>query len=282
MRKIILPLSIAAIYCSSQIIQAASTQAPKIQLAKTYHDKVTLSEFFVSEKLDGIRAYWTGSKLITRFGNPINAPEWFINSLPETALDGELWVGRGQFERVSSIVRKIEPIDSEWQSVKFMVFDLPANLEPFTKRIKKLENIVTKLNIRHLEYVQQFKIESQNQLDKALAGVNAIGGEGLMLARANSFYQSKRTDDLLKVKSYRDEEAVVLKYIPGKGKYIGLMGSLLVETKDGVRFKIGTGFTDKDRAEPPIIGSQITFRYRGRTKNGIPRFASFMRIRDDF
>lgn len=282
MRPIIIPLSIALLYCSPSVLQAATANKPELQLAKTYEAKVNLSEFYVSEKLDGIRAYWNGHQLLTRFGNKVNAPTWFTQSLPSTPLDGELWVGRGQFETVSSIVRKHSPVDTEWRRVKFMVFDLPHSLETFSKRTQKLEQLLNQTQFKQLEYVKQFKIESQSQLDSALAGINAIGGEGLMLHRTDSLYQSKRTSDLLKVKSYKDEEAKVLKYFPGKGKYQGVMGSMLVETKNGMKFKIGTGFSDLERQNPPSIGAEITFRYRGKTKNGIPRFASFMRIRDDF
>ncbi|TQV75565.1 DNA ligase [Aliikangiella marina] len=282
MYKVVFPLSLALLYCSPMTLAAATNKAPKLQLAKVYQSTVNLDQFFVSEKLDGIRAYWNGKQLITRFGNLIYAPKWFTDSLPAVPLDGELWVGRGQFETVSSIVRKHIPDDGEWLRVKFMAFDLPHNLETFANRTNKLKQLIRETSVRHLEYVEQFSIETQEQLDSALAGIDAIGGEGLMLHRANALYQSKRTDDLLKVKSYIDEEAIVLKHLPGKGKYSGLMGSILVETKSGVRFKIGTGFSDLERKNPPSVGSEITFRYRGKTSRGVPRFASFMRIRDEF
>jgi len=282
MRRLILPLSFTLLSCSSYALQAAQLEAPKLQLAKVYEQTTDLTEFYVSEKLDGIRAYWNGNQLVTRLGNQINAPAWFTSNLPDTALDGELWIARGEFEQVSSVVRKYEPIDSEWRRVKFMVFDLPASLKPFDERYEDLKAMTHKIGERHVELVQQFEINNKAQLDHALKCLDAIGGEGLMLHRKKSFYQARRSQDLQKVKSYQDEEARVVAYIPGKGQFDGLMGSLLVERADGLRFKIGTGFSLKERQQPPQIGSQITYRFRGTTKKGVPRFASFMREREAF
>jgi DNA ligase-1 len=45
---------------------------------------------------------------------------------------------------------------------------------------------------------------------------------------------------------------------------------------------LGTGFTDAQRAAPPAIGTWVTYRYRGTTDKGVPRFASFLRVREDW
>jgi DNA ligase-1 len=103
-----------------------------------------------------------------------------------------------------------------------------------------------------------------------------------MLHRDDALYRAERTDDLLKLKPHEDAEAQVLEHLPGTGKYAGILGSLLVETEDGVRFRIGTGLSDEQRRNPPPIGSVITFKYHGKTRRGIPRFASFLRVRENY
>jgi len=117
---------------------------------------------------------------------------------------------------------------------------------------------------------------------RKLEEIVRAGGEGLMLHRADALYVTGRSDNLLKLKPLEDAEARVIGYVPGRGKYRGRMGALQVETDDGKRFKIGTGFTDVVRANPPAIGTVITFTYRGLTKNGLPRFAAYLRIREEF
>ena len=59
------------------------------------------------------------------------------------------------------------------------------------------------------------------------------------------------------------------------------MGALLVETPEGVRFKLGTGFGDDERRSPPRIGSWISYRFQGETDAGVPRFATYLRMRAD-
>jgi DNA ligase 1 len=284
MQKLIVPITItfALLYCSPTALFASQNQEPPLQLAKTFQQNIDLSEYRVSEKLDGVRAYWNGEQLLTRRGNIIQAPEWFTAPLPDIPLDGELWIGRDQFARVSGIVRKHSPIDHEWQFVKFMVFDLPDSLDIFDNRYQQLSVLIEKIDNPQIQLVQQFRVTSQAQIDSALNGIIAIGGEGLMLHRGSALYQAKRTDDLLKLKPFEDAEARVIAHLPGKGQFSGKMGALLVELDDGTQFKIGTGFSVEERENPPEIGALITYRYRGMTKNDIPRFASFMRVREEF
>jgi len=253
-------------------------EAPPLQLAKTYQPRSDIQDFFVSEKLDGVRAYWDGSQLLTRQGNVIHAPTWFTTGLPNIALDGELWIGRDRFDEVSGIIRHKVPDSQEWEKVKFMVFDLPHSLTMFHARQRELEVIVDELRLNHVRAVKQRKVSSRVELQNLLSETVAKGGEGLMLHRANSLYQASRSGDLQKLKPFDDAEAVVIAHIPGKGKYTGKMGAVLVETSDGKRFKIGSGFSLDQRATPPPIGSTITYRYRGMTKNDKPRFATFLRV----
>lgn len=260
--------------------QAAGPEPPGLLLANVYHDQIDLEDYWVSEKLDGVRAYWDGRRLISRQGNVFQAPAWFTRNFPATPLDGELWMGRGTFERLSGIVRQQVPDEVAWRQVRYMVFDLPAAEGVFDQRLEQLRDLVQAVGSPYLQLVEQFRVESREELLERLNEVVAEGGEGLMLHRGSSLYQASRSDDLLKLKTYEDAEAVVVGHLPGKGKYEGMLGALLVETPEKLRFRIGTGFTDAQRANPPPIGSTVTYKYYGKTRNGIPRFASFLRVRE--
>lgn len=256
-------------------------ESPPLVLAEVYRDGVNPADYWVSEKLDGFRAYWDGSRLLSRSGHAIHAPDWFTRELPRTALDGELWLGRGQFERLSAIVRRKEPVDAEWREVRYLLFELPMADGTFTQRMEKLRQIV-QANPRAtwLGVVEQLRLPGPEALQQKLQAVVSAGGEGLMLHRADAPYRTGRTEDLLKLKPYLDQEATVIEHIPGKGRLTGRMGSLLVENDDGRRFRLGTGFSDEQRLHPPPIGSRVTYQYRGLTAKGLPRFASFLRIRE--
>jgi len=276
----------ALLFCLmfSPVVSAieGATAPPSVILAKTYDaatSNIQLQDYWVSEKLDGVRGYWDGKNFISRKGNKFNAPGWFVNVLPKIPLDGELWLGRGQFEKLSGIVRRKFPVDSDWKDVKFMVFDYPSSSNAFDERLRQLQGMILAIDVPHVQLVKQFKVSSQSQLMEKLDEVVSQGGEGLMLYLGSSVYKSGRTSDLLKVKKYEDAEAVVIAHMPGQGKYLGMLGALLVEVSDKKRFKIGTGFSDEERKNPPAIGELVTYKYYGLTSKGLPRFASFMRIR---
>jgi DNA ligase-1 len=132
-----------------------------------------------------------------------------------------------------------------------------------------------------VQAVEQVKVADHATLEAMLNKSVAQGGEGLMLHRGGSLYRAERNDDLLKFKPYEDTEARVVAHVPGKGKYVGMLGALLVEMPGGLRFKLGSGLTDAQRRQPPAIGSLVTYRYRGFNDSGIPRFAVFMRVREE-
>ncbi len=259
-----------------------SVSPPQIQLATVYHQNINIQEYWISEKLDGVRAYWNGKHLISRQGNIFNAPQWFSKGFPDTPLDGELWIKRQSFAQVSGIVRQQKGDAEQWREIAFMIFDLPASTENFTARIKQMKSIVHNSESPYLKMITQQKVQNNAQLQQLFEYVLNQGGEGLMLHRGGAFYQTKRSKDLLKLKKYEDAEAVVVQHLPGKGRNSGRMGAILVKTEDGTVFKIGSGFSDQERENPPAIGTTITYQYTGKTKNGIPRFASFMRIREVF
>jgi DNA ligase-1 len=273
-------LSIAA-FCSFPA--AALQTAMQTQLAKVYEENtnIPISDYLVSEKYDGIRAIWTGEQLLTRQGNEISAPEWFTAPLPDVWLDGELWTKRQNFEALSSIVRTQIPEEKRWRQVKYMVFDMPDTQLPFGERYKNYSKLIEQINAEHIKPVKQQRFHSNHELSEHLQALVEQGAEGLMLHLATALHQSGRSDALLKLKPYFDEEAKVIAHLPGKGKYTDMLGALRVRNQQGIEFSIGTGFTDAERANPPPVGSIITYKYHGYTNNGVPRFASFLRIREN-
>ena len=234
----------------------------------------------MSEKYDGLRGYWDGRQLWSRKGNVIHAPDYFLAALPrDVALDGELWIGRGQFEETASTVLAETP-DDRWKSVHFMVFDAPRAKGTFEERMQFLRAALPKGN-RFAKIVLEERCQGKAQLLAERDRVVALGGEGLMLRRPESDYEPGRSPTLLKVKPYDDAEATVIAHQPGEGKFAGKLGSLRVRTDDGREFSIGSGLTDAQRESPPRVGTIITYRFRGLTVNGLPRFPSYLRVRRD-
>ncbi len=264
----------------------AAGSPPPLMLANVYRPGMVLSDYWVSEKYDGVRGFWDGSALLTRGGERIAAPAWFTAGWPKTPMDGELWAGRGQFARAVSTVRQQTPDDAAWRNIRFMVFDLPAHSGPFNERIPAIRGVVDQIDKPWVQAVPQKRVENHTALQRLLLATVKQGGEGLMLHRGSSLYQGVRSDDLLKVKTHDDAEAQVVAHIAGKGKYAGQLGALMVEVpasekRAAQRFKRGTGFSDAQRRNPPAVGSTVTFRYRGLNDSGVPRFASFLRVRED-
>jgi DNA ligase-1 len=245
-----------------------------------YHQDIDLESYYVSEKLDGIRAIWTGKELVTRSGRILNAPKWFVKDLPEITIEGELWAGRGGFGQVQKTVLDKVPDSSQWQAITFMLFDVPGHLGSFEQRYGYLKNYCESLPYTHIQCVEQKVVETHKDLQALLTQVTHDEAEGLMLKKRHEIYHPGRNNSLIKVKTVQDTEGIVVGYKPGKGKYDGMMGAILVEINDGVRLYIGTGFTDEERANPPAIGKTVTFKHNGWTENGIPRFARYHRIRE--
>ncbi|MDO9244374.1 MAG: DNA ligase [Rhodocyclaceae bacterium] len=263
----------------SGLVRAAD--APALLLAERYQGGIDVSQYWVSEKLDGVRAHWDGRQLRFRSGNPIPAPAWFIAALPAHPLDGELWLGRSSFDRLSGIVRRNTPDDAEWRQVRYKVFELPDAPGNFSERMKQLQAL-TVGRAHWLQPVEQFRLADAKALKRKLDEVVKGGGEGLMLHRAEAYYETGRSAALLKLTPWQDAEARVVAHLPGKGKYAGMLGALQVQMPDGRRFALGSGFTDAERRNPPLLGTQVTYRYRELTRHGIPRFARFLRVREPF
>ena len=260
----------------------AASAPPPLLLANELRPEINPVNYLVSEKYDGVRAIWDGKTLRFRSGRTVGAPQWFIAKLPREPLDGELWLGRGRFESLSGIVRKTEPEDEEWRQIKYMIFELPEAPGTFGERARRIKEIVARVNWPQLIAVEQFRVTDRAALKRKLDEVVGGGGEGLMLHLTDAPYSTGRSDVLLKLKPLQDTEAVVLEHIPGKGKYQGMLGALRVRSPEGKLFLIGTGFNDATRKNPPPVGTIITYTYRGLTKTGVPRFASYLRIHEEF
>ncbi|WP_440874725.1 DNA ligase [Thalassotalea sp. PLHSN55] len=266
---------------SSTYAATTTVSKPPVQLATNYQTNTNISDYWISEKLDGIRGYWNGKQLLTRQGNTLHAPSWFIKNWPSTPLDGELWIARNRFEQVASCVLRKEPSNC-WQDIRFMVFDLPSDKGTFTERIIAMKKLTRSKAAPYLSMVNQQKISNENDLYRYLDSVVADKGEGLMLHHKDAFYHIGRSKNIMKLKKHQDAEAKVIQHYDGKGKFQGMLGAILVETPQGMQFKIGSGFSNDVRKNPPKIGSTITYKYFGTTQRGIPKFASFVRERTTY
>lgn len=253
-----------------------------VLLANIWTDTVNPTGMLMSEKIDGVRAYWDfkRKKLYTRDGNVINTPARFTKGYPDFDLDGELSAGRGKFQTTVSIVKRQQP-DDRWERVLYLVFDAPALDGNFAARYKSLVKWNSLTNAPTARVLEQIPCKSRAHLDQFHASICQIGGEGVMLRDPDSYYEHRRSSTLLKVKRVDDDDAIVTGYTKGTGKYATMIGALEVMLPDGTAFKIGSGLRDSDRVHPPKIGSVVSFAYQGKSDKGVPRFPRFLRVRSD-
>jgi DNA ligase-1 len=251
-----------------------------VMLAKK-HTGSDVRGWWMSEKFDGMRAYWTGSELFSRNGNKVYAPKWFTDALPDMALDGELMLGRGRFQETMSIVRKQTPVDKDWRKITFHVFDAPMERGGCEARWDAAKRAVR--GIGHVEMVEQVACKSPAHLKQVHDEIAALGGEGVMLREPGSPYEHRRSSRLLKVKMFDDNEARITGYEAGKGKHAGRLGAyeavLTTGPHKGKSFTVGTGMSDEERERPLRIGTIITVKHQGYSDSGHPRFPSFLRVR---
>lgn len=268
-------------WAGAGLARSVSAVPPALLLARDAPDDVDPAGHLVSEKFDGVRAFWDGRTLRFRSGLPVAAPHWFVERLPEAPLDGELWLARGRFEALAGAVRRQAPRDEEWRAISYRIFELPGAPGPFAARAERVRAIVDRAAWAPLVAVDQAEVADRAALQARLDEVLRAGGEGLMLHRADAPYQAGRSDALLKLKAVHDADALVVGHLPGRGRLAGKMGALRVRDEHGAVFLIGSGFDDALRADPPALGRTVTYSYRGRTAAGLPRFASFLRVRHD-
>ncbi|MBC3805938.1 DNA ligase [Undibacterium seohonense] len=247
-------------------------------LADARQLSANITDYLMSEKLDGVRAYWDGQQLYFRSGRVINAPSWFTEKFPSHPMDGELWMGRAQFERLSGAVRRQQAQDKEWRQIQYCLFEYPLAAGDFRLRLQKLHNIVEVLQVPWLRVIPHESLKSVEQVEARLKQLMLQKAEGVVLHLASAEFEAGRSEFVYKLKPQHDAEAKVISIHSGKGKFEGMMGALELETPEGKRFKLGTGFADEQRRNPPQIGSFVTYRYRDLTSSGLPKFASFVRV----
>lgn len=256
------------------------SRAPPLLLAHSWENDVDLTGWWMSEKLDGVRAYWDGKSFWSRQGNAFLAPEWFTERLPDFPLDGELFGGRKAFQRTVSVVRR-QDRSEHWKELAFVVFDAPSMDAPFEERLKACQRYIEDAAPPYAEWLLHERCRGVEHLREELARVESLGGEGLMLRQPGSRYEAGRSTTLYKVKSFRDDEARVVGHVAGAGRHKGRLGALEVELRNGVRFSVGTGLSDAERENPPPVGTIITFRYQELSRDGVPRFPSYVGVRVD-
>ena len=246
-----------------------------VMLAKTWSGSDP-SGWWMSEKLDGVRAWWNGYRLTTRTGNTIHAPAAFVAGLPVgVTLDGELWIGRGQFQRVASAYRVERSAD--WRHVRYAVFDAPEESGGFEQRQRALVDVLAGCAGPAFAVAQR-QCMGQADLDAVLAGIVRSGGEGVMLREPVSGYEPTRSASLLKVKPMNDAEAEVIGYEAGTGRNRSAVGAIVARMQDGKTFRVSSGLTDAMRRSPPKVGTLFTYQFQQLTDAGLPRFPSFLRV----
>jgi DNA ligase-1 len=258
----------------------ATEKAPPLLLAHPWENDVDLTDWWMSEKLDGVRAYWDGKRFWSRLGNEFFAPDWFTAGLPDFPLDGELFGGRKRFQRTVSVVRRQDK-SQDWKELLFVVFDAPSVDAAFEQRLEHCRKWVDDTKPGYARWHPHERCQGTAHLRAELERVEGLGGEGLMLRQPGSRYEVGRSHTLLKVKSFKDDEAVVIGHVAGAGRHKGRLGALEVELRNGKRFSVGTGFSDAERASPPALGTIITFRYQELSNDGVPRFPSYIGVRID-
>ncbi len=266
------------LYCG--LLITVPSNAADLMLPEVYTNQVDVSGWLMSEKLDGVRGYWNGKQLLSKTGNVLSPPTVFVDDLPPFPLEGELWAGRGTFEQTVAIVKKQHP-HSGWLQLKLAIFDVPKAPGGFTERMAKAREWFTAHPSAYAFIVPQTEVHNSAELQRQLARIEKLGGEGLIVRKADAPYTAGRSAEILKVKNYQDAEARVIALLPGKNRNKGRLGALLVELDNGIQFKIGSGFSDAEREVPPPVGAVITFRFYGKYQSGIPKFPAFLRIRQD-
>jgi DNA ligase-1 len=254
-------------------------EGPPLLLAHKWETDIDITGWWLSEKLDGVRAYWDGTQFLSRLGNKFYPPPWFTEALPKSPLDGELWGGRKLFQRTVGIVKRQDQ-SPLWKDLLYVVFDAPSHEGTFEERMEHLQTLLGD-STPYVRVHAQAPCNGLDHLKEELARVEGLGGEGLMARRPKSKYEAGRSNTLLKVKTFKDAEARVIGHVPGAGKHKGRLGALYVELADGTKFNVGTGFSDRERENPPAIGSLITFRYQELSDGGVPRFPSYVAERFD-
>jgi DNA ligase-1 len=246
---------------------------PNLFLLERYQNDINTTGWYMSEKLDGVRAFWDGEKLISRSGKIFNPPHFFLKDFPKHKLDGELWTKRNDFSNILSIVSQDNPHDG-WKNITYNIFEVPESNGDLMQRLSNVKEN------KYIKKIKQIKIQNSSDLETFLKSVENKEGEGVVVRDGSLDYYTGRTQNALKLKSYIDDECEVVGYNSGHGKYDGLVGSLSCRMDNMQVIKIGSGLSELQREFPPKIGAIITFKYYGLTSKGNPRFPIFLKERE--
>ena len=148
-----------------------------------------VSGWLISEKADGHRVGWTGAEFVSREGHVLNAPKWFRAGLPAFPLDGELFAGRGNFNRIPSLMSK------GWHGLTFEVFDIPGSEMPFAARARVIRTMSMP---SHVKPVEQRICANNGDMMGFGVRVCMEGGEGVVVRRADSAWKAGRSGDILR------------------------------------------------------------------------------------
>ena len=274
------------------VMLAHTFKDPKSGKIKTAPKGLTQAPngWFLSEKYDGYRAIWNGLDFVSRNGNVFPTPLGFKKWLPTNiALDGELFMGRENFEKCG-LFRKKEADNEAWKkaNVTYQIFDSPTMSGLFEERTDKIKKLIKIQCSKYpdkcpLIMTKQIKVKNEVDVYKYFDKLVSKGGEGVMLRSPNSPYDPKRSSYLLKVKQLFDAECKIVGYKPGTGKYVNMLGAFeceLVKNKK-IKFTI-SGMNDSIRQnyrKTHPIGSIVTFTYMGLSERGIPRHPNYLRKR---
>lgn len=253
------------------------SQPLSLMLLEQYKNQ-DVTGWVMSEKLDGVRGFWTGKELLSRQGYPLNPPDYFIKDFPPFAVDGELFSQRGEFESISATIRSSP--HKEWYKLKLHVFDVPNAKGDLFTRLNSLRQYLNEHPTPYIEIIEQIPIKNPEHIQQFFTDIQKLNGEGVVIRNPNAPYIHGRSAQILKLKAIMDEECTVVAHHKGKGKFKNMLGAITCENERG-RFRIGSGFKMENRINPPTIGSQITYKYRGLTQSGKPRFATFWRVRNE-
>lgn len=243
-----------------------------------------IESYAISEKFDGVRGIWDGKEMFSKNGKKLAIPPCFVEKLAILELkdgefvEGELWADYGKFAEVSSLARRKNPTCAEFESVKYLIFNAQLNeSSDFLANLSKIQSILESHKTPQIRTITQHKFHSSKELQDFFDAVVAKGGEGVILRDSHTAF---------KLKAQHDAECKIIDYTRGKGRLSGKVGAIVCESladkntgiKNGIIFRIGSGLSDEMRTNPPKIGTIITYKFSGVSKNSVPLHTRFWRV----
>lgn len=243
-----------------------------------------IESYAISEKFDGVRGIWDGKEMFSKNGKKLAIPPCFAEKLAILELkdgefvEGELWADYGKFAEVSSLARRKNPTCAEFESVKYLIFNAQLNeSSDFLANLSKIQSILESHKTPQIRTITQHKFSSSKELQDFFDAVVAKGGEGVILRDSHTAF---------KLKAQHDAECKIIDYTRGKGRLSGKVGAIVCESladknaeiKNGIIFRIGSGLSDEMRTNPPKIGTIITYKFSGVSKNSVPLHTRFWRV----